>query len=312
MRPLLLLPVFLAVMIAMASAVAAAELADLRNRALALVNQARQGQGLAQLELTGPLNQAAQKHAEDMLRRGYYSHSSPEGDTVKDRFRDEGGSRWKLVAENLARCVGCPVPATRDRVEAFQRGWMDSPGHRKNILANGLAGFGFGLAAADGKIFAVQTFAGPGEPRGLAPDEAPVALDRAGQSEAALRAVNRERERAGLGALQPSQALNTVARGLLPDNGDSDSLIDRPDDLYSLLPEGAAADWHSLAVLAAACGGCGTEPTAADIRYFAGQWSGDPEDGRTVLAAEPSHLGFAMQANGEGRKIAIAVMGRRR
>src|SRR5688500_2604033 len=79
----------------------------LRHRALELVNQARAGHGLSRLELGGNLDEAAQSHARDMLRRGYYSHTSPEGENVQDRYVAAGGSRWELAAENIARCEGC-------------------------------------------------------------------------------------------------------------------------------------------------------------------------------------------------------------
>jgi hypothetical protein len=63
-------------------------------------------------------------------------------------------------------------------------------------------------------------------------------------------------------------------------------------------------------VLAAGCGGCGTAPTAADLRYFADQWFNNPHYRQTLLDDTASHIGLAMHANGEGRKIAIAVVGR--
>ncbi|MEX0760457.1 MAG: CAP domain-containing protein, partial [Tistlia sp.] len=168
-RPLLLLP---ALLLWLAAAPAAAldtgELAALRERALSLVNEARQVEGLAPLEAGDSLAAAAQKHAEDMALRDYYAHASPEGETVRDRFRTEGGSDWQLVAENIATCRRCEPPPDETRVQAFHEGWMDSPPHRENILAPGLTRFGFGIAGTERQTYAVQTFAGPGQPRGLA------------------------------------------------------------------------------------------------------------------------------------------------
>lgn len=138
-------------------------LGALRQEALSLVNQTRRERGLAALSLTGPLNAAAQSHAEDMARRGYYAHFSPEGEDALGRYRANGGQRYRIVAENIANCGGCPVPPTEERVRRFHSDWMNSPGHRKNILRSGVENFGFGIAAANGRIYAVQTFAG-GDP----------------------------------------------------------------------------------------------------------------------------------------------------
>jgi uncharacterized protein YkwD len=92
-----------------------------------------------------------------MLKRGYFDHVSPEGTTGQDRL----GGDWRLVAENIAMCTGCSADAAR--VEEFHAGWMESAGHRANILAEGITAFGFGLAVEADTIYAVQTFAGPGE-----------------------------------------------------------------------------------------------------------------------------------------------------
>ena len=125
------------------------DLERLRQRALELVNQVRSEHDLPPLELGDILNEAAQAHAEDMLARDYYGHVSPDGENVMDRYQEAGGDRWRLVLENIAQCQGCPTPPTAERVEAFQEGWMESPGHRENILSRGLDRFGFGIAASD-------------------------------------------------------------------------------------------------------------------------------------------------------------------
>jgi uncharacterized protein YkwD len=190
-------------------------------------------------------------------------------------------------------------------------GWR-SPGHRENILTEGLEAFGFGISGEDGKVYAVQTFAGPGTPPQLGPDEEPVVLARDEQPAQALRAVNRERERQGLTPIEGSETLDQVARQLLPEDMAGERLISQSNNLFGLLPSGQARAWSTLAVMAAACGGCGKVPTAADIRHFADQWVNNPQHHETLLGQAISHLGFAMLANGEGRKVAIAIAGRRR
>lgn len=284
------------------------DLAALRAEALALVNEARRGGGLDPLAPTDRLNRAAQRHAEDMLTRGYYGHASPEGERVGDRYRDLGGSRWKLVAENIAECRDCKAVPTLDRVRQFQRGWMQSPPHHANIMHRGLEGFGFGIVAGEGgRILAVQTFAGPGVPRGLDPDEARTVLSPTEQAQRALRAVNREREREGLAALQASGDLDEAAASLLPE-GDEMPFAGSGGTIR--LPPGVdARRWLSLRTAAGVCGGCGTEPTAADIRYFTDRWLEAGKYREMMLARDASHLGFAMRASGEGRKTAVAMVG---
>ncbi|WP_324765481.1 CAP domain-containing protein (plasmid) [Sinorhizobium meliloti] len=284
-------------------------LAELRAQALSLVNAARKQHGLNPLQSTEILNSAAQAHAEDMLRRNYYSHTSPEGETISDRYRDRGGSRWKKVAENIARCTGCPAVPSASRVAELQQGWMNSPGHRQNILANGLESFGFGIIGESGREFAVQTFAGPGVPVALQPDEEAAELSPPEQVDVAARMINRERRREGLAPVKASGALNAVAQRLVPKGESEERIMKQPDRLYDLLPEDSETQWKKIEVVAGGCGGCGAKPTAADIRYFVDQWLQDPQNGGTLLSSDATQIGFAMFANGEGRKIGIAVTG---
>lgn len=286
---------------------------SLREEALDLVNRARREEGLPPLELGEDLVEAAQAHAGDMLERDYYAHESPEGDTVRDRYQDAGGSGWELVAENIARCQGCQPPVTEQRVESLHEDWMESPPHRKNILGEGLATFGFGLAVGgDDALYAVQTFAGPGVPRDLQPGEEPVPLTSEEQGALAVRGLNRARERAGLSPVEPSAALDEAARALLPAEGEEEFALGATDDLFSLLPEGQREGWRALSVVAGACGGCGIEPLAADIRQFRNQWLDDPRYRDSLLDPEATHAGFALDAGGGGRKVAVLVIGQRR
>lgn len=134
-----------------------------------------------------------------MLRRDYFAHASPEGDTVQDRFIKAGGSRWRLVAENIGRCHGCEMSPTLDRIERLHQGWMGGPGDRENILRRGLDRFGSGIFIGDDQaLYAVQTFAGPGLPHGLASGQDPVLLPPEQRSAQALQAINHTRCRAGV------------------------------------------------------------------------------------------------------------------
>jgi uncharacterized protein YkwD len=283
---------------------------QLRAEALALANAARDENGLEGLEPNAILDAAAQAHARDMARRSFYSHVSPEGDDVQDRYLDSGGSRWELVAENIAQCSGCSSPATIESVQSFQEGWMNSPPHRENILARGLSSFGFGIAGDGSTVYAVQTFAGPGLPLGLAPGEETQVVSPDEQAQTAADLVNRARKGEGLAAIAASDVLSQTARQLLPQDGSGEELIRQTDDLFGLLPQDQAGVWRRLNVLAAACGGCGTRATAADLRYFVAQWLDNSRHREILLGMHASDLGVAVLADGAGRKIAVAVVGR--
>lgn len=69
---------------------------------------------------------------------------------------------------------------------------------------------------------------------------------------------------------------------------------------------------QGVAVVLGACGGCGAEPAAADLRFFRDQWLDSAQYRASLLDPRATHLGFAITANGEGAKTAMAVMGTER
>lgn len=133
-----------------------ADLAAVKAEMLAGVNRLRAEAGVAPLIENSRLDAAAQEHAEDMMARGYYDHKSPEGKQVGDRLAAEGYS-WRLAAENLA--------AGHVTVESVLDAWMQSSGHRANLLRPNVTDFGFGLAVGSFdsryRVLWVQTFAAP-------------------------------------------------------------------------------------------------------------------------------------------------------
>jgi uncharacterized protein YkwD len=89
-----------------------------------LVNKERVERGLPALRWEAGALIVARGHSEDMTRRGYFSHVSPEGKTVGDRL-NEAGIDFSLAGENLALAP---------TVELVHEGLMESLGHRENIL----------------------------------------------------------------------------------------------------------------------------------------------------------------------------------
>jgi uncharacterized protein YkwD len=134
-------------------------LPEMRNFALELVNRDRNLNNLNTLQEDPLLSLVAQRHAEDMLKRNYFDHTSPEGKRPRDRYLAVGGSRWIGVGENILKGHTQGFGLTYGEAEKSQRGWMYSNGHRENLLAFYYNKFGYGIATGlDGRIYAVQMF----------------------------------------------------------------------------------------------------------------------------------------------------------
>jgi uncharacterized protein YkwD/stress response protein SCP2 len=108
----------------------AAEVVDLTNRERARA-------GLPPLAGDPLLTRAAQAHSADMVARSFYSHTSPEGSKPWDRAAAAGCTR-RSIGENIA----CGQRSPAEVVE----GWMNSPGHRANILKPDFTHIGVGFA----------------------------------------------------------------------------------------------------------------------------------------------------------------------
>ena len=115
---------------------AANRVSELERKVHAGINAERAKSGASPLEWEGELAAVARAHSEDMTKRGYFSHDTPEGLGPSDRIDRAGYSCWKGshygVAENITieTALG---NLDRTAAEAV-RGWMNSPGHRTNLL----------------------------------------------------------------------------------------------------------------------------------------------------------------------------------
>ena len=117
-----------------------------------LVNQQRSARGLGTLKSDSQLARLAQLKAEDMAKKGYFSHTSPTYGSAFDMMKAAGYS-YRTAGENIAK--------GQKTAETVMRGWMNSSGHRANILSTGYAKIGVGYALdASGTPHWVQIFAG--------------------------------------------------------------------------------------------------------------------------------------------------------
>jgi uncharacterized protein YkwD len=118
--------------------------AALASSTVCLVNAERTQRGMRPLKVNRRLSRASAAHANDMVRRDYFSHDSLSGASFVDRIRRTGylsGPRAWLVGENLAWGSG-----NRSSPAAIVDAWMHSPGHRANILQRRFREIGIGLS----------------------------------------------------------------------------------------------------------------------------------------------------------------------
>jgi uncharacterized protein YkwD len=117
---------------------------------LAETNAERVAAGLDPLICDPALTLAARLHSEDMCRTGHFDHDSADGRTFVDRIREQGVT-YRAAAENIAHGQ---ITASEVHID-----WMNSPGHRANIM-NGLYGrVGIGYAPCGGRPYWTQDFA---------------------------------------------------------------------------------------------------------------------------------------------------------
>ncbi|MET7416837.1 CAP domain-containing protein [Streptomyces rubiginosohelvolus] len=122
--------------------------ASARSEVLALVNQERAKVGCSPLSTSAPLTSLAQNFSEDMAARGFFDHTDPDGDTPWDRAAQAGVQG--LAAENIAR--------GQADAQAVMEGWMNSEGHRANILNCDYKTIGIGIHEGSGGPWWVQNF----------------------------------------------------------------------------------------------------------------------------------------------------------
>jgi len=117
---------------------------QLASSTLCLLNAQRARYRLRPLRVSASLSQAAQRHASDMQRRRYFSHTSRDGSDFVQRIRRTGYfkrvSSW-FVGENLAWGAG----VNRSSPRGIMAAWMASPPHRQNILNGRFREIGIGV-----------------------------------------------------------------------------------------------------------------------------------------------------------------------
>jgi uncharacterized protein YkwD len=118
-----------------------------------IVNKERAAVGCPAVKSDDRLTLAARGHSADMAARNYFQHTTPEGVEFSTRITN-AGYRFSSAGENIAKGYATPVDV--------MKGWMNSPGHKANILKCGYKDLGVGVAAdAAGSLLWTQDFAAP-------------------------------------------------------------------------------------------------------------------------------------------------------
>ena len=124
----------------------------LENEVVVLVNQERAKLGLAPLKHNVDLSNVARYKSEDMRDKNYFSHTSPTYGSPFDMMK-KFGIDYMAAGENIAK--GQPTAAS------VMSSWMNSPGHKANILSENFTEIGVGVAKdANGTIYWTQQFIG--------------------------------------------------------------------------------------------------------------------------------------------------------
>lgn len=113
---------------------------------LDLVNAERAKNGLSPLVLDTELTSNANIRAKEIVEQ--FSHTRPNGESWDTAVT----VKWSYTGENIA--MGYPTP------EAVMNGWMNSDGHRKNILNGDFTKIGIGVCSSGGAMYWVQLFVG--------------------------------------------------------------------------------------------------------------------------------------------------------
>jgi uncharacterized protein YkwD len=118
-------------------------------KAFQLLNADRAANGLPALKLNMDLVSLAEKYGQDMINRNYFSHYNPEGQSPFERMQ-QAGITYSYAGENLA---------INSNVTAAEKAFMNSSGHRANILNTNFTEVGVGVRTnSAGSVYVVQEF----------------------------------------------------------------------------------------------------------------------------------------------------------
>lgn len=132
---------------------------EIEQHILTLTNEERRKQGLTVLQHDPMLQKAARAHSTDMLERDFFDHVSPSGRTPFDRIAIIHRQLIGITGENLWQGQGHDVSDAQKLAELAVESWMNSPGHRENILNKEYTHLGVGGTVKGDTVKLTQNFA---------------------------------------------------------------------------------------------------------------------------------------------------------
>jgi uncharacterized YkwD family protein len=119
---------------------------------LNIVNKERTSRGLSALKFNTEVSKVATLKSQDMIDKGYFDHNSPTYGSPFDMMK-KFGITYRSAGENIA--MGQKTP------QEVMTAWMNSEGHRKNILNSSFTEIGIGIAKdSNGRLYWTQMFIG--------------------------------------------------------------------------------------------------------------------------------------------------------
>lgn len=128
---------------------------------LKYTNIERQKAGLQPLTINSTAFKFARSKSEEMIRLNYFDHKSPVNRYIYD-IAAKNNWKYSYLGENIYT-MNSSTNRVIDQVDgqSIVNSWMNSPGHRANILSKDFTQIGIGVAYLNGKLMATQTFYTP-------------------------------------------------------------------------------------------------------------------------------------------------------
>jgi uncharacterized protein YkwD len=131
---------------------------DMERNIYRLTNEVRRRHGVPPLTWESSLRDVARAHSADMLRRNYFSHVSPDGQTSHNRITAKYPFPVSMTGENIWSGSGLDSRNTSQLARLIVNNWMSSAGHRQNLLNPKFTDIGVGVAAQGQDVRATQVF----------------------------------------------------------------------------------------------------------------------------------------------------------
>ena len=119
------------------------------------VNEERAKVGISQLSYNSTMEKYARIKSKDMGDNNYFSHEDLSGKLITEKMKQDGVS-YKAWGENIAYIGG--VSDANKLAEQFMTNWMNSSGHRANILSTNFESIGIGVYKSGNRVYVTQEF----------------------------------------------------------------------------------------------------------------------------------------------------------